>query len=98
MRSQFATAKQTGNKAIALLRSQIVTTNSIESLQDRKWKSQIVTSNISNNDGADLWTSQILIIDDAVYLLGASVKDLGNGLCAVTKLTVKPEIILGMVK
>lgn len=41
---------------------------------------------------------RFLIIDDAVYLLGASVKDLGNGLCAVTKLTVKPEIILGMVK
>lgn len=41
---------------------------------------------------------RFLIIDDTAYLLGASVKDLGNGLCAVTKLTVKPEIILGMVK
>ncbi|MBO6144584.1 MAG: hypothetical protein IJ614_05255 [Prevotella sp.] len=32
------------------------------------------------------------------YLLGASVKDMGNGLCAVTKLTVRPETELGMLK
>ena len=41
---------------------------------------------------------RFLIIDDTVYLLGASVKDMGNGLCAVTKLTVKPETVLGMLK
>ena len=38
------------------------------------------------------------IIDDSVYLLGASVKDMGNGLCAVTKLQASPETILGMLK
>ena len=37
---------------------------------------------------------RFLIIDDYVYLLGASVKDMGIGLCAVTKLQVSPETIL----
>ena len=41
---------------------------------------------------------RFLIIDDSVYLLGASVKDMGNGLCAVTKLQALPETILGMLK
>ena len=39
---------------------------------------------------------RFLIIDDSVYLLGASVKDMGNGLCAVTKLTATPETVLGL--
>ena len=39
---------------------------------------------------------RFLIIDDTVYLLGASVKDMGNGLCAVTKLTATPETVLGL--
>ncbi len=38
-----------------------------------------------------------LIIDDKVYLLGASLKDIGIGLCAVTEMTMAPEVILGMV-
>lgn len=41
---------------------------------------------------------RFLIIDDTVYLLGASIKDMGNGLCAVTKLTVTPETVLGLLK
>ena len=41
---------------------------------------------------------RFLIIDDSVYLLGASVKDMGNCLCAVTKLQALPETILGMLK
>ena len=41
---------------------------------------------------------RFLIIDDSVYLLGASVKDMGNGLCAITKLQASPESILGMLK
>lgn len=41
---------------------------------------------------------RFLIIDDEVYLLGASVKDMGNGLCAVTKLTATPETVLGLLK
>ena len=36
----------------------------------------------------------IRIIDDDVYLLGASVKDMGVGMCAVTKMQVSPETIL----
>jgi hypothetical protein len=34
------------------------------------------------------------MIDDDVYLLGASVKDMGVGMCAVTKMQVLPETIL----
>ena len=41
---------------------------------------------------------RFLIIDDTVYLLGASVKDMGNGLCAVTKLTATPETVLRLLK
>lgn len=40
------------------LRSQIMTSKSIEKQQDTSWKSQIVTSNPSNNDGAEILTSQ----------------------------------------
>ena len=39
---------------------------------------------------------RFLIIDYEVYLLGASVKDMGAGLCAVTKLQASPEKILEM--
>ena len=35
-----------------------------------------------------------LIIDDEVWLLGASVKDMGRGLCTVIKLGFTPEEIL----
>ena len=41
---------------------------------------------------------RFLIIDDDVYLLGASVKDMGVGMCAVTKMQVSPETILGLLK
>ena len=41
---------------------------------------------------------RFLIVDDDVYLLGASVKDMGAGMCAVTKLQVSPELILGLLK
>jgi len=41
---------------------------------------------------------RFLIIDDKTYLLGASVKDLGAGLCAVTEMQASPETILGMLK
>ena len=41
---------------------------------------------------------RFLIIDDKVYLLGASLKDIGSGLCAVTEMTTTPETILGLLK
>ena len=41
---------------------------------------------------------RFLIIDDKVYLLGASLKDIGSGLCAVTEMTTAPETILGLLK
>ncbi len=41
---------------------------------------------------------RFLIIDNDVYLLGASVKDMGAGMCAVTKMQVSPETILQLLK
>ena len=41
---------------------------------------------------------RFLIIDDKVYLLGASLKDMGAGLCAVTEMAIAPETILGLLK
>lgn len=41
---------------------------------------------------------RFLIVDDGVYLLGASVKDMGVGMCAVTKMQVSPETILQLLK
>ncbi len=39
---------------------------------------------------------RFLIIDEKVYLLGASLKDIGAGLCAVTEMMITPETILGL--
>lgn len=41
---------------------------------------------------------RFLIIDHKVYLLGASLKDLGAGLCAITEMTIAPETILNLLK
>lgn len=41
---------------------------------------------------------RFLIIDDKVYLLGASLKDMGTGLCAVTEMSITPEVIIGLLK
>jgi len=41
---------------------------------------------------------RFLIIDDKVYLLGASLKDMGTGLCAVTEMQASPNAILEMLK
>ena len=39
---------------------------------------------------------RFLIIDNNIYILGASVKDMGTGLCAITKMQMSPDIILHM--
>ena len=41
---------------------------------------------------------RFLIIDDKVYLMGASLKDIGAGLCAVTEMQTSPETILSLLK
>lgn len=41
---------------------------------------------------------RFLIIDDDVFLLGASVKDMGTSLCAITKLNLSAETVLLLVK
>ena len=37
-----------------------------------------------------------LIVDDKVWLLGASEKDMGHGLCTVIKVGFTPEMVLGL--
>ena len=39
-----------------------------------------------------------LIVDDTVWLLGSSVKDMGHGLCTIIQTGFTPEMILGMLK
>ena len=41
---------------------------------------------------------RFLIIDNKVYFLGASLKDVGTGLCAVAEMSIAPETILGLLK
>lgn len=41
---------------------------------------------------------RFLIVDDKLYLLGASLKDIGTGLCAVTEMAIAPEVMLELVK
>lgn len=41
---------------------------------------------------------RFLIIDDKVHFLGASIKDMGTGLCAVTAMEIAPEAILELMK
>ena len=41
---------------------------------------------------------RFLIIDDKVYLMGASLKDIGAGLCAVTEMQISPETLLELLK
>ena len=38
-----------------------------------------------------------LIVDEDVWLLGASVKDMGRGLCTIIKLSFTPDEILSRV-
>ena len=41
---------------------------------------------------------RFLIVDDDVWLLGTSVKDMGRSLCTIIKIGFKPEDVLGMLK
>lgn len=41
---------------------------------------------------------RFLIIDDDVYLLGASVKDMGTSLCAITKMEASSTTVLALLK
>lgn len=41
---------------------------------------------------------RFLIVDNQVYMLGASVKDMGKGLCAIAPVGFSPEILLELLK
>ena len=40
---------------------------------------------------------RFLIVDDDVYPMGASVKDMGTSLCAITKMEMSPDVVLSLV-
>ena len=40
---------------------------------------------------------RFLIVDDDMYLMGASVKDMGTSLCAITKMEMSPDVVLSLV-
>ena len=71
------------------LKSQNVISNSVDEEENERLTSQNVIQ--KNHD-------RFLIVDDDVFLLGASVKDMGASMCAVTKMQVSPELILGLLK
>ena len=35
---------------------------------------------------------RFLVVDDDMYLMGASVKDMGTSLCAITKMEMSPDV------
>ena len=41
---------------------------------------------------------RFLIIDDKVYFMGASLKDMGAGLCAVKEMEINPDTLLQLIK
>lgn len=41
---------------------------------------------------------RFLIVDNQLYMLGASVKDMGKGLCAIAPVGFSPEILLELLK
>ena len=41
---------------------------------------------------------RFLIIDDEVNLMGASIKDMGTSLCAITRLEMKPDTIMSLLR
>lgn len=41
---------------------------------------------------------RFLIIDDKVYFIGASLKDIGTGMCAVAEMEIEPETILKLLR
>lgn len=41
---------------------------------------------------------RFLVIDDEVYLMGASIKDMGTSLCAITRLEMKPDTIMSLLR
>ena len=40
---------------------------------------------------------RFLIVDD-MYPMGASVKDMGTSLCAITKMEMSPDVVLSLVQ
>ena len=45
-----------------------------------------------------IYNCHILIVDDDVWLLGTSVKDMGRSLCTIIKVGFTPETVMTMIK
>ena len=87
---------------LGLLKSQIATSKSAESQQDKVLISQIVTSKpIERRGGTQkppyAFTRNGIGMFNSV-LMGASLKDMGAGLCAVTEMRILPETLLNYIK
>ena len=77
--------------------SQFATSNYIENQVDTSLTSQ----NVILKKGRGQHTKYLpyaFIIDEKVYSLGASLKDMGAGLCAVMEMKAKPKDILNLLK
>lgn len=76
-------------------------TATIHSRYTEQFKLDLEKHNAQNDPIEFIQLSQkahdrFLIIDDDVYLMGASVKDMGTSLCAITKMEMSPDTILAL--
>ncbi len=100
LRSQIATANPAGHHNIEEWRSQFVTSNFTR--MGLRRPPYAFTRNgigmLSSVLRSETAVEVNIRIMRAFYLLGASVKDMGIGLCAITKMQTTPETILELLK
>ena len=53
-----------------------------------------ITPNVQPAKNADCIHDRFLIIDDTLYHIGASIKDLGKKLFAFSRTEISPDVIL----
>ena len=63
-----------------------------------QYLSHMTTSQTKAPVHVTIYHDRFLIIDDQVYFMGASLKDMGAGLCAVTEMQILPETLLNYLK
>ena len=80
--------------------------NSKAGIAFRQWANKVLKEYIHNKQYASIEFVQLshknhdrfLIIDNDAYLLGASLKDMGKSMSAITKMQMLPETILSCIK
>ena len=86
------------NAILEDLKSQNVISSISENQQEGVLMSQIAISKPKERRGGTQKLPHVFTRNGIGYLLGASVKDIGKGLCAVTKMEVSPETVLALLK